>query len=135
MTNFMKTGGVSRRGVLKGATAIGAAALVTPWGTPLRAEPQYGGVLRVGQAYGSTTDSLDPGSWENDFMNMQAHTRNGFLTEIGVDGSLQPSVAESWEASPDATVWTFNIRPGVQFHSGRIRDRRRCDRLAQPPSR
>jgi peptide/nickel transport system substrate-binding protein len=52
-------------------------------------------------------------------MNFQAHTRNGFLTEIASRWRLVPSVAESWEASPDATVWTFNIRPGVQFHSGR----------------
>ncbi|MEQ8368473.1 MAG: ABC transporter substrate-binding protein [Roseicyclus sp.] len=119
MSAKINKGGISRRTVLQGATALGTAALVTPWGTPLRAQPVRGGVLRVGQAFGSTTDSLDPGSWENDFMNLQAHTRNGYLTEIDVDGALVPSVAESWEATPDATVWTFNVRPGVTFHSGR----------------
>jgi ABC-type transport system substrate-binding protein len=30
----------------------------------------------------------------------------------------QPMLAESWEISDDATTWTFNIRPGVQFHKG-----------------
>ena len=60
MTRFMSNGGVSRRGVLKGATAIGAAALVTPWGTPLRAQPTRGGTLRVAISTGGTTDSLDP---------------------------------------------------------------------------
>ena len=64
MTRFMSNGGVSRRGVLKGATAIGAAALVTPWGTPLRAQPTRGGTLRVAISTGGTTDSLDPGSWD-----------------------------------------------------------------------
>lgn len=120
MTRFMSNGGVSRRGVLKGATAIGAAALVTPWGTPLRAQPTRGGTLRVAISTGGTTDSLDPGSWDSEFMNFQAHTRNGFLTEIATDGSIVPELAESWEATDDAVVWTFRIREGVQFHSGHV---------------
>jgi peptide/nickel transport system substrate-binding protein len=120
MTNFMKTGGVSRRGVLKGATAIGAAALVTPWGTPLRAQPQRGGILRAAIATGGSTDSLDPATWESEFINFQGHIRNNYLTEIAPDGSLVPELAESWEATPDATEWVFKIREGVEFHSGHI---------------
>ncbi|MXY35088.1 MAG: twin-arginine translocation signal domain-containing protein, partial [Boseongicola sp. SB0664_bin_43] len=101
-TGPLASAGVSRRSVLKGATALGTAALVTPWGTPLRAQPKRGGTLRVGMAHGSTTDAMDPGSWEADFMIFQAHTRNNYLTEIAPDGSLVPELAESWEASPDA---------------------------------
>ncbi len=118
MTNRNAMSGISRRGVLQGATALGTAALVTPWGTPLRAQPKSGGTLRVGMAHGSTTDSMDPGTWENDFTIFQAHTRNNYLTEIAPDGSLIPELAESWEASADATQWTFTIRSGVEFHSG-----------------
>jgi peptide/nickel transport system substrate-binding protein len=115
------SGGVSRRGVLKGASAIGGAALIGPMGARMaRATPTRGGTLRVGQAHGSTTDAMDPGSWEADFMIFQAHTRNNYLTEIATDGSLVPELAESWEASADASVWTFTIRTGVQFHSGHI---------------
>lgn len=110
MKRFLETGQVSRRGLMQGAAAVGTAALVTPWGTPLRAQPVRGGVLRVGMAHGSTTDALDPGSWEADFMIFQAHTRNNYLTEIGTDGSLVPELAESWEASADAATWTFTIR-------------------------
>ncbi len=29
-----------------------------------------------------------------------------------------PALAESWEASPDATEWTFNLRHEVTFHDG-----------------
>tara|TARA_A100001391_G_scaffold143310_1_gene101113 strand:- start:26 stop:1594 length:1569 start_codon:yes stop_codon:yes gene_type:complete len=113
------TGGVSRRGVLKGASALGGAALIGPMGAGMaRAQPTRGGTLKIGLAHGSTTDSLDPGSWENDFTILMSHTRNGFLTEIATDGSLVPEVAESWEASPDARIWTFTIRPDVQYHSG-----------------
>jgi peptide/nickel transport system substrate-binding protein len=34
------------------------------------------------------------------------------------DGSLTPMLAESWESNDDGTVWTFNIRQGVEFHDG-----------------
>ena len=118
--NLLDHHGVSRRGVLKGATALGAASLITPWGGAARAQPKRGGVLRLGNSHGSTTDSLDPGTWENDFTIFLAHTRNNYLTEIAADGSLVPELAESWEASPDARVWTFTIRSGVEFHSGHV---------------
>ena len=40
------------------------------------------------------------------------------LTEIGRDGSAAPRLATSWEASPDATLWTFTIRTNAKFHNG-----------------
>ena len=30
-----------------------------------------------------------------------------------------PVLAEEWGSSPDAKVWTFKIRKGVQFHNGK----------------
>src|SRR5438046_2052607 len=29
-----------------------------------------------------------------------------------------PAIAEKWEVSPDATVYTFNLKKGVKFHDG-----------------
>jgi len=40
------------------------------------------------------------------------------LTRIGFDSQPQPDLAESWEASPDATEFTFFLRAGVTFHDG-----------------
>ena len=39
------------------------------------------------------------------------------LTEVDVDGSLIPELAEGWEASTDASEWTFKIR-NAEFHDG-----------------
>lgn len=120
MKRLTNTGGMSRRTMLQGTAAVGTAALITPWGTPLRAQAVRGGTLRIGMAHGSSTDSMDPGTWENDFTILQGHTRNNYLTEIGADGALVPELAESWEASADAATWTFTLRENVAFHSGHI---------------
>jgi peptide/nickel transport system substrate-binding protein len=32
--------------------------------------------------------------------------------------TLEPDLAEKWEATEDARTWTFHLRHGVQFHSG-----------------
>lgn len=110
---------ISRRGVLRGATRIGAAALVGPLAIGrASAQPKKGGTLRVAIAAGNTTDKYDPGSWTNQFTQVFATARHGYLVEVAADGSLVGEVAESWEASPDAKVWTFKIRDGVQYHSG-----------------
>src|SRR5262245_35593048 len=38
----------------------------------------------------------------------------------GVDANLQPrrQMVESEETSPDGTIWTFRLRPGLKFHDG-----------------
>ena len=41
------------------------------------------------------------------------------MTEILPNGDLGPELAESWEASPDAKVWTFKLRKDVEFHNGK----------------
>jgi peptide/nickel transport system substrate-binding protein len=48
-------------------------------------------------------------------------TRQIEETLVGfVPGSLdlQPALATSWEANEDSTVWTFELREGVDFHDG-----------------
>ena len=115
--SIIKGGLLDRRGFLK-TTAAGAIAASLPMGGAFAA-PKRGGHLRVGKGHGQTTDTLNPGTWENGFTIGMAFGIHGRLTEVLSDGSLAPELAESWEASPDAKVWRFKIRQGVTFHSGK----------------
>jgi len=42
----------------------------------------------------------------------------GLLTRNGVTLEMEPNIAERWETSADGLVWTFFIRPGVQWSDG-----------------
>ncbi|MEM9426341.1 MAG: ABC transporter substrate-binding protein [Pseudomonadota bacterium] len=113
-----KTTDISRRGFL-GATAAGAALGTGLMPGTLRAQPKRGGTFRMAKGHGQTTDTLNPATWENGFVIAMAYGFSGFLTGVAPDGSVEPQLAESWEASPDAKVWRFKLRSGATFHSGR----------------
>jgi peptide/nickel transport system substrate-binding protein len=115
-------GKIGRREFIARMSALGLAAAISPsiFTTPVyAAKPKRGGRLRIACTGGSTTDSLDPGtltSQYNQFLNFQM--RN-CLVEIDHNSNAIPELAESWEPSPDAVKWTFNIRKGVEFHNGK----------------
>jgi peptide/nickel transport system substrate-binding protein len=59
----------------------------------------------------------------------------------GTPSEIEPSLAESWEANADQSVWTFHLRPHLRFHDGTPLDaaavRASFDRLftlSLPPS-
>lgn len=127
ITQAMHDSGLPRRDFLKYSAAAAAVAGAFSLGLPLhgRAEeatPKAGGVLRMGLAGGSTTDSRDPGSWSDTFTFVGFSAVYNTLSEISVDGTAIPELAERWESSPDARVWTFTLRQGVTFHNGKTLD-------------
>ncbi len=113
----ISVGGVTRRGLMQGAAA--GALLLGAGVRPARAqgEPKRGGTLRVGKGHGQTSDSLDPATWESGFIIAMGFAIYNRLTEVDAGGSLVPELAESWEASQGADVWTFKLRP-AKFHDG-----------------
>ncbi|MCI2425181.1 glutathione ABC transporter substrate-binding protein [Candidatus Acetothermia bacterium] len=40
------------------------------------------------------------------------------LVYLDVDGTIDPSLAKSWEVSPDGLVWIIQLRDDVKFHDG-----------------
>ncbi len=118
-------GRLSRREFLGRATALGLtlpAAMALAGKAVSAAEPKKGGHMRFGLGHGSTTDSLDPATFENDYMIFLGYCCRSHLTEIDQNNELTGDLAESWEASDDATQWTFKIRQGVEFHNGKTLD-------------
>src|SRR6056297_4301092 len=118
--SIIKGGLLNRRGFLKTTAATAMAATVPMSGA--MAAPTRGGHLRAAIGHGQTTDTLNPGTNENSFTTSLSFAIHGRLTEVAADGSLKPELAESWEASDDASVWRFKLRPGVTFHSGKELD-------------
>lgn len=113
--------GWSRRRFLQAAAAAGFSAGVAQalWVKRARAEAKEGGHLRLGLAGGATTDSLDPSTYTDTFMVMIGYTTRGNLTEIALDGSAAPEIAESFEGTDGASKWIFKLRKGVTFSNGK----------------
>ena len=65
LTDLAKKGRISRRDFMAKATAMGVtAALATSvWNNSAQAAPKRGGTMRFGSGHGSTTDTLDPGTF------------------------------------------------------------------------
>ncbi len=124
LKNSFEHGKLSRRQFMGGAVALGmtvtaASQFVSSVGA---ATPKKGGTMKFGIGAGSTTDSLDPGTTSDTYMQLTNFALRGHLTEIGTDGKIRGDIAESFEASPDAKVWTFKLRSGVEFHNGKTVD-------------
>jgi peptide/nickel transport system substrate-binding protein len=119
-------GRITRRDFMGRAAALGmttALASTMASGALRAAERKKGGKLRTALTGGSTGDSLDPATILDAYMiGVSFGQLRNCLTEIAPDNSLIGELAESWEASDDATEWTFKLRKGVEFHNGKTMD-------------
>ncbi|MGI3211819.1 ABC transporter substrate-binding protein [Roseovarius tibetensis] len=113
--------GLDRRSFLAGTAATGLSAGMMPgvaW-SATDMTPKRGGTIRHAKGHGNTNDTLDPATWTNGFTVALPFGMHGYLTKVATDGSAEPDLAESWEATPDAKTWRFRIRQGVTYHSGK----------------
>lgn len=78
-------------------------------GTPVR-----GGIISVGT---QTATNLDP-HFSNSISDiMLNHQIYDFLVFVDEANNVVPALATNWD-SPDAKVWSFELRSGVTFHNG-----------------
>ncbi|EPJ48354.1 MAG: periplasmic dipeptide transport protein DppA [Osedax symbiont Rs1] len=116
-------GQLNRRDFMRRASALGIALPFTGalFSQSAMAEtPKKGGTLILGLAGGATTDSLDPALALAQVAGVILKAwGNTLVTTSPTDGSVQPELAESWEATPGAKTWTFTLRKGVTFHNGK----------------
>jgi oligopeptide transport system substrate-binding protein len=63
--------------------------------------------------------TLDPAKVQDgDTIDLLHQTFEG-LTTWSVENKPVPNLCDSWDVSPDGTTYTFHIKKGVKFHSGR----------------
>lgn len=139
---------VSRRGLLQSSAAAGAAAMLarapglalqTPVVTPSGEAPILAERVSVGQLPSlaerlpSNPSVVQPlqqiGQYGGTFRRAQTspegtvdfgHITRASLVEwsLGLDFETVPGIAESWDVSDDATVYTFHLRQGLKWSDG-----------------
>jgi len=122
LTDMFKQNKISRRQFITQMSALGFAAAVSPVllsGRAMAATPKKGGKFRQALTGGATSDSLDPATlFASQPINVSFQLRN-CLVEIDHNFKPIPELAESWDASPDARIWTFKLRQGIEFHNAK----------------
>ena len=115
-------GQMNRRDFIGRAAALGVAA---PLATQLlsgtaQANPVRGGHLILGLNGGESTNSLDPGLAASSVPSIVNWGWGECLVVTDPnDGTAQPWLAESWEASADAKTWAFKLRKDATFSNGK----------------
>ena len=82
------------------------------------AQPKRGGELKF-QLLRDSTSGYDPALATESTVFVINSAIFDTLVEIQPDGTIAPSLAESWTIAPDGKTYTFKIRSGVKFHNGR----------------
>jgi oligopeptide transport system substrate-binding protein len=103
-------------GRLVALTAAVALVLGCSGSVPLDRLLDRGPTLRVHAGEPQTLDPAlvgDSVSWS---YLIQIHSG---LVRLDQSLAVVPDLADRWELSPDGTTYTFSIRPGARFHSGR----------------
>ena len=116
------TGALNRRDFMGRASALGLTATAASSlraGAAKAAGPQRGGTLRAGVQGGESPNSLDPATFASSVPYMLGRCWGDTLVGVDAGGNVVGRLAESVEASDDATSWRFKMRQGVEFHNGK----------------
>lgn len=116
MSELIPVSSIGRAAALGVTTATADGLLGT---AALAAGPKKGGTLSMGLGGGQSTDSLDPALAASQVPILYAMTMGDRLADISPSGKVVNRLAETIESTPDAKVWSFAIRKGVEFHNGR----------------
>lgn len=109
-----------RRSLLRGTTAAlaaGAAVRIGAFPMTARAAQDTDGTLIV--AFDADPEILDPHNTTALIAGRVIALMNENLVTRDYEGAIQPGLAESWEVSEDGLTYTFTLRQGVTFHSGK----------------
>ena len=110
---------ITRRRFMQGAAALGlsASAIHGLVGARPATAAQTSGVLQIGREseFAAVFLPLNAATGTQTQLFDLIYSR---LLKVDADLNLVPDAAESYEVSPDATVFTFKMRPGMTWHDG-----------------
>ena len=69
-------------------------------------------------ALAGNPDTLDPHKTSGTLTFQTIKSFYDTLAEPDMNGKIVPALAERWEVSDDALVWTFYLKKDVEFHNG-----------------
>ncbi len=95
--------------------ALLALALAWPAEAPAQ---KRGGTLRL--VFGADPPTLDPAQATDTTSSAVIRQLFDTLVELDERLELRPALAEAWTVSADQRLYTFRLRHGVRFHTGRV---------------
>lgn len=115
--------GADRRQVMgwlmaMGATLAAAGSIVTSASEAIAATPKKGGNVRYASSLHGPSDTLDPPAFTASVDYCRGRLTYNNLCRLQEDLTAGPELAESFEANPTATEWTFKLRKDVEWHDG-----------------
>jgi peptide/nickel transport system substrate-binding protein len=119
-------GHIDRRAFLRHGATFGMSlpllgALTGAFGAGMLAIPRIagaaGGTVRVATTVPAA--AIDPVTVADGGGLLMLQQTGEFLAISGADLRLRPGLATAWKPNADGSVWTFTLRKGVKFHSGK----------------
>jgi peptide/nickel transport system substrate-binding protein len=102
-----------------GGAVIGGTLFASAAEALAAAQPNRGGTLKLAIGDVGSSDSLDPALQFTGIGLSSGAMVYDSLLEIDSAWRLTPALASDWDINRSATVWTFKLRRGVEFHSGK----------------
>ncbi|MBA3518807.1 MAG: ABC transporter substrate-binding protein [Rhizobiales bacterium] len=101
------------------AAALAAAAITGETGAPALAAAADECVKVLGYEWSGEKQSMDPADMQSGDDAYHIFAVYNRLVDIDDDFKVLPELATEWSVSADGKTWTFKLRDGVKFHSGK----------------